>query len=116
MYRKMMFVTAVASCIVRMKMDLNLNTEQEAAWTAFAGAVKQQKAEMVSAMQTRKLHASGTQAQQFTPDCIGEHARLMKQRVAGMESVAAAIKQLYGALTPQQKEILDARIDREIPM
>lgn len=40
----------------------------------------------------------------------------MKQRMAGMETTAAAMRQLYGVLTPQQKEILDARFGQEMPM
>jgi Spy/CpxP family protein refolding chaperone len=36
--------------------------------------------------------------------------------MTGMETVAAAMKQLYAVLTPQQKEILDARFAKGMPM
>ena len=45
-----------------------------------------------------------------------ERTQFMKQRVAGMETVASAMKQLYVVLTPQQKEILDARFGQDMPM
>jgi len=40
-------------------------------------------------------------------------AKTMKQRIAGMETAADAMKQLYGALTPKQREVLDGRIGQE---
>lgn len=116
MYRKIRFVNAVASSLVRQRMDLNLSVNQEAAWSVFVSAVNKQKVEIISAMQARMQHASDVQAQQIAPVEISEHAQLMKQRVAGVETVAAAIKQLYSVLTSEQKKILDARIGREVPM
>jgi LTXXQ motif family protein len=59
-----------------MKTNLNISAEQEAAWSAFSIAIKQQKTEMMSAMQER--HASSAQAAQSAPERIGEHTRLMK--------------------------------------
>ena len=100
----------------KMKKDLNIASEQEMAWSSFAKTIKQQKTEMMSGMQERMQHANGAQSTQSAPDRIGERTRLMKQRVAGMETVAAAMKQLYLVLTPQQKEILDTRFGQDMPM
>jgi Spy/CpxP family protein refolding chaperone len=103
----------IDSRLAMMKKNLNIGAEQETAWSAFTGTIKQQKTEMMSVMQER--HANSAQATQSAPDRISEHMRLMKQRVVGMETVAA-MKQLYAVLTPQQKEILDARFAKGMPM
>ena len=71
---------------------------------------------MMSAMQERRQHASSAQSTQSAPDRIDERTQLMKQRVAGMETVASAMKQLYVVLNTQQKEILDARFGQDMPM
>lgn len=65
---------------------------------------------------TCKQHASSVQSTQSAPDRISVRTQFMKQRVAGMETVAPAMKQLYAVLTPQQKEILDARFGQNMPM
>ncbi|MDP2760037.1 MAG: Spy/CpxP family protein refolding chaperone [Sideroxyarcus sp.] len=104
----------IDSKLAEMKKILNISAEQEAAWTTFAKIMKQQKTEMMSVMQER--HANSAKSTQSAPDRIDERTQLMKQRVAGMETVASAMKQLYVVLTPQQKEILDARFGQDMPM
>ena len=106
----------IDSHLAQVKEDLSIGSKQEAAWAAFAKTIKQQKTEMMSAMQERRQHASSAQSTQSAPDRIDERTQLMKQRVAGMETVASAMKQLYVVLTPQQKEILDARFGQDMPM
>ena len=106
----------IDSHLAQVKEDLSIGSKQEAAWATFAKTIKQQKTEMMSAMQERRQHASSAQSTQSAPDRIDERTQLMKQRVAGMETVASAMKQLYVVLTPQQKEILDARFGQDMPM
>ena len=106
----------IDSHLAQVKEDLSIGSKQEAAWAAFAKTIKQQKTEMMSAMQERRQHASSAQSTQSAPDRIDERTQLMKQRVAGMETVASAMKQLYVVLTPQQKEILDTRFGQGMPM
>ena len=106
----------IDSHLAQVKEDLSIGSKQEAAWAAFAKTIKQQKTEMMSAMQERRQHASSAQSTQSVPDRVDERTQLMKQRVAGMETVASAMKQLYIVLTPQQKEILDARFGQDMPM
>ena len=112
--KKMANPTQIDSKLAEMKKILNISAEQEAAWTTFAKIMKQQKTEMMSVMQER--HANSAKSTQSAPDRIDERTQLMKQRVAGMETVASAMKQLYVVLTPQQKEILDARFGQDMPM
>ena len=106
----------IDSHLAQVKEDLSIGSKQEAAWAAFAKTIKQQKTEMMSAMQERRQHASSAQSTQSAPDRIDERTQLMKQRVAGMETVASAMKQLYIVLTPRQKEILNARFGQDMPM
>jgi prophage DNA circulation protein len=102
--------------LAQLKKDLSIGSKQDAAWAAFAKTIKQQKTEMMSAMQERMQQSSSAQSTQHAPDWISERTQLMKQRLAGMETVAAAMKQLYAVLTSQQKEILDAHFGQNMPM
>lgn len=99
-----------------MKKDLNIGAEQEEAWSTFTKAMKQQKMEMMSAMRERMQPTSGAPSTLSAPERIGDRIQLMKQRLTGMEAVAAAVKQLYGILTPQQKEVLDGRFSQGMAM
>lgn len=102
--------------LAMLKKKLNISAEQETAWSAFTSTIIQQKTEMISAMQERMQLASSAQASQSAPERIDAHTRLIKQRVAVMETMAAAMKQLYAVLTPQQKQLLDARFAKDMPM
>ena len=114
--KKMANPDRIDSHLAKMKKDLNIGSDQEEAWSAFAKTVKQQKTEMMSAMQERMQPVPNVQPVQSAPDRIGERIQFMKQRVAGMETVAAAIKQLNGVLTPEQKKVLNEHFDQEMPM
>lgn len=93
----------------KMKKELNISAEQEKAWSLFANTVKQQKTEMMSAMQGQMEQTSSSQSAKSAPDRIMEHTKLMKRRVTGMETVVSAMQQLYVVLTAKQQEMLDAR-------
>lgn len=115
--KKMANPAQIDSHLAKMKKDLNIGSEQEEAWSAFAKTMKQQKTEMMSAMQEKmQQRASKVQPVQAAPDRIGERIQFMKQRVAGMETVAAAMKQLNAVLTPEQKEVLNGHFDQEMSM
>jgi len=114
--RKMANPAQMDSHLAEIKKDLNIGSKQEMAWSAFAKTIKQQKTEMMTAMQERMQHANSAQSTQSAPDRIAERTQIMKQRMAGMETVAVAMKQLYAVLTPQQKAILDTRFGQDMPM
>lgn len=114
---KMAHPARIDSKLAEMKEILKIGSGQEEAWETFAKTMKQQKTEMMSAMQAKmQQRTSDEQPAQAAPDRIGERIQSMKQRVAGMETVAAATKQLYAVLTPQQKEVLDSRFGQDMPM
>src|SRR4030065_285697 len=48
--KKMANPALIDSHLAKMKKDLNIGSEQEEAWSAFANIMKQQKTEMMSAM------------------------------------------------------------------
>lgn len=106
----------IDSHLTTLKKELKIGSEQEAAWSAFAGVIKQQKTEMMSAMKDRMQSVSSVQPVQSAPDRIIERTRFMKQRAAGMETVASAMKQLYSVLTLEQKKVLDGHFGQEMLM
>lgn len=115
--KKMADPAHIDNKLAEMKKILKIGSGQEEAWATFAKTMKQQKMEMMSAMQAKmQQRASGGQPAQAAPDRIDERIQSMKQRVAGMETVAATMKQLYAVLTPQQKEVLDSRFGQDMPM
>ncbi len=89
--------------IGELKTELKITAAQEPAWQAFTGKAKQQ-AQAMQATRT-KMQDAGGQA----PDRMAQRSEFMKQRMAGMDSMAAAMKDLYAVLTPEQKVVADQR-------
>jgi Spy/CpxP family protein refolding chaperone len=116
--KKMANPAQIDSKLVEMKKILKIGSAQEEAWTTFATIMKRQKTEMMSAMQEEKMQqrTSKEHPAQAAPDRIDERIQFMKQRVASMETAAAAMKQLYAILTPQQREILNERSGQNLPI
>jgi periplasmic protein CpxP/Spy len=85
-----------------LKSELKITPTQESAWNAYSTAMKQQ-AESMQAMRNQMFAA----AQSGVPERFTQRAELMKQRAAGADTMAAAIKDLYAALTPEQKALAD---------
>jgi hypothetical protein len=85
-----------------LKTELKITAAQESAWTAFADQAKQQ----AEAMQKLMTSAQGS-AQATAPERIEQRAQIMKQQQAQMEKGAAAFKDLYAVLSPEQKALAD---------
>lgn len=82
---------------------LGITAEQEGAWKAFASSVKQQD-------ETRqawfaKMHEARTAGS--LPEFRAQQDALLKQRQAAREATTSTLKDLYAALTPEQKTIAD---------
>lgn len=86
-----------------LKTELKITAAQEPAWQALTSKAKQQ-AQAMQANRTKMQEAAGP-----TPDRMAQRSDFMKQRVAGMESMSAAMKDLYAVLTPEQKILADQR-------
>ena len=84
-----------------LKSTLQITPAQETAWQAFAAKAKQQVEGRTARMGA--MRDAGTTA----PDRLAKRAEIMKQNVAEMETMSAALKDLYGVLTPEQRAIAD---------
>ncbi|MBI3376488.1 MAG: Spy/CpxP family protein refolding chaperone [Betaproteobacteria bacterium] len=97
--------------LASLKSELKITPVQETAWQAYAGKAKQQ-AEAMQALRTTMQ--SSTQAS--APERLALRTEMMKKRGEQMEGMTSAIKDLYAALTPEQKAIADQRMGGFGPM
>ncbi|MGA7984811.1 MAG: Spy/CpxP family protein refolding chaperone [Burkholderiales bacterium] len=85
-----------------LKTQLNITAKQESSWKVYADQVKAQ----VDAMQTWHT-AMWNSAQLSAPERLAQRDAMMKQRLAQHEAMTAAFKDLYAALSPEQRAIAD---------
>ena len=91
--------------LAHLKSALKITAEQDGAWQAFAAKTKKQ-AEDMQAVRSKLPQAAGP-----APERLGQYTEAMKARLASMETMAAAFKDLYAQLNPEQKAIADQRFD-----
>ena len=84
-----------------LKNELSITAEQQGAWDAYANQVKAQAATMAA------FRSQPPAAAESAPDRIAQRAERMKLRANQAEAMSAAVKDLYAALTPEQKAIAD---------
>jgi len=87
-----------------LKSELKITSGQETAWKSFADQAKQQ----AEAMQALRTTVQGS-AQATAPERLEQRNQIMKKRQEQMEKSTTAFKDLYAALTPEQKAIADQR-------
>lgn len=87
--------------LVYLKSALNITDQQDAAWQAYGAKVKQQ-GEVMLASRTAMHNAAGSVTEQ-----MALRTAMMKQHLDNMETMNAALKDLYAVLTPEQKAIAD---------
>jgi len=80
---------------------LKITPEQEKAWNAYATKARENSEAM------RKLAETVQTAPASAPERMNLMAGIMQQRAAAMQTLSAALKDLYAVLTPEQKAILD---------
>lgn len=90
--------------LTQMKTQLAITPQQEPAWQAFAAKAAEQ-ANLMQASHAQHRQAVDTNA--AAPDFMAGHIGLMTQHLAGMQTVNAALKDLYAVLTPEQRSIAD---------
>ena len=93
---------AVEGRLAYLKTELKITKAQEGAWKKFSDEARKQAESMQAA---RTAMWSGTAAN--AADRAELHNQLMKSRVEQSEKTTAAFKQLYAALTPEQKALAD---------
>jgi periplasmic protein CpxP/Spy len=92
-----------------LKADLKITAQQEPAWQAFSAKVAE-RAQAMKAKMTERQQSAG--APLAAPDRMAQHIDDMNQRLASMQTMQAALKDLYAVLTPEQKAIADEHAQR----
>ena len=93
----------VADNLAALKEQLGITTKQDDAWQAFAKSAKQQSESRQAWFAKMQAARSAGSA----PEFMAQQAEFMKQREAETAAGAAALKDLYAALTPEQKQLAD---------
>lgn len=91
--------------LAALKSELGITAKQDSAWQAFANNAKQQNENRQAWF--AKMHEARSAGS--APEALAQQTEFMKQRQAEMEAYAAALKNLYATLTPEQKAIADQR-------
>lgn len=84
-----------------LKSELKITATQDAAWQAFIGKAKAQ-AQTMQALRS-KAQEPGVSA----PERMAQRTEFMKLRLANMEAMNGAVKDLYAVLSPEQKALAD---------
>jgi Spy/CpxP family protein refolding chaperone len=93
--------------LLAFKKELNITTGQEQAWDTYAERTRNN----VRDIRDRTNEAMRDQPQ-TAPERFDRHIALMRERLASFEKMDDALKQLYAALTPEQKAIADRHFSR----
>jgi len=94
-----------------LKSELGITDKQEGAWQAYANSVKKQS-EGHQARWSKMQQARGAGS---APEFLAQQTEIMKERQAELEASAKAMKDLYAALTPEQKAIADQDLGGACP-
>ena len=84
------------------KSFLKITPDQESVWTAYADVVKKQSEAARAQHETLWKSAPTSSAERYELQ-----SKFMKERVAQFDTLSAAYKTLYSALTPEQRTIAD---------
>lgn len=95
----------VENRLAALKSELAITPAQEAAWNAYAEQAKLQADAMQKLRNTMRGSTSAT-----LPERLELRDRMHQQRQAQAETMTQKIKDLYAALTPEQKSIADQRL------
>ncbi len=93
--------------LLAFKKELNITNDQEQAWNTYAEKTRNN----VKDIRDRTNEAMHDQPQ-TAPERFDRHIELMRKRLANFENMDEALKQLYAALTPEQKAIADRHFSR----
>jgi len=89
-----------------LKSELGITAEQETTWQAFVKSAKQRdESREAWFAKMREARAAGS-----LPERLALRDEMFKQHQAERQATTSALKDLYGALTPQQKAIADQRL------
>lgn len=100
----------VEGYLAALKVELKITPDQDNAWQAFTTKAKQQAESMIA--RREQMFAKVSATNQSAPERLAQRAEFAKQGAASMETMAAAVKDLYATLTPEQKTIADQHLAR----
>jgi periplasmic protein CpxP/Spy len=92
---------SVDARLAALKAELKITGNQESAWNGYTKQVKQQFES------TQVLLAKTPPATQSAPDRMAQRAEFAKQRAGNLDATSTAVKNLYAALTAEQKTLAD---------
>ena len=101
---------AIEGHLAALKVELKITPDQDTAWQAFTTKARQQ-AETMPAQRTQ-MFAQMQATDQSAPDRLAQRTEFAKQRIASMETMTAAVTDLYAVLTPEQKTLADQHLAR----
>jgi hypothetical protein len=89
-----------------LRTQLNLDASQQAAWQAYATAVRAQAADMAEDRAAMRA-STGT-----APERMAKQAERMREHAAGMSQVAETLRGLYAVLNTDQRAVVDRNFTR----
>jgi len=101
---------AVEGHLAALKVELKITPDQDTAWKTFTDKARQQAETMPA--QRAQMFAQMQATDQSAPDRLAQRTAFAKQRIANMETMTAAVKDLYAVLTPEQKTLADQQLAR----
>jgi hypothetical protein len=99
----------VAGHLAALKVELKITRDQESAWEKFTTKASQQADTMSARREKTRTQMS---ADVPAPERLAQRTEIAKQQIASLETMTAAVKELYGTLTPEQKKIGDQLLAR----
>ncbi len=97
--------------LASLKAELGITANQDAAWQSFVKNAKQQN----ESRRARFEKMQKTQRPGSAPELLAQQSEIMQQGLADMQANAAALKELYAGLTPEQRAIADQRFGASGP-
>jgi Spy/CpxP family protein refolding chaperone len=101
---------AVEGHLAALKVELKITPDQDKAWQAFAAKARAQSETMIA--RRAQFSAQAPAANKTAPEILAQRTEQRKQGLASMETMTAAVKDLYGVLTPEQKTLADQQLAR----
>jgi protein CpxP len=96
--------------LAALKVELKITANQENAWKTFTDKARKQAETMPAQRAQMFAHMQATD--QPAPERLAQRTEFARQRIANMETMTAAVKDLYAVLTPEQKKIADGLLAR----
>jgi hypothetical protein len=95
-----------AARMAELKAQLKITSGQEAAWKAYEAAATQQAAAMQAMHTLMQSQFQAAQSGTANPDFATQRLALMAQRDSARAASSAALRDLYAALTPEQRTLM----------